>query len=168
MNILIGKIKKKMLSFNWNQKVQLLTLVPISWSNKYIKEFNVTNYMVQISRKLLQKKGILPFPEKKGKEISQENVDKIIEFYCNDENSRQMPGKKDFVSIAQRSHMQNHLILSNLKEQYAKFKTSYPDKKICFSNFCSHHPKWCITVGASGTHTVYVCTYHQNVTLMIS
>ena len=63
--------------------------------------------MVRISHKLLQKKGILSFPEKKrgfylslkkkkkkGKEISQEKVDKIIEFYFNDENSRQMPGKK--------------------------------------------------------------------------
>ena len=79
--------------------------------------------------------------EKNGMEISQEKVDKIIELYCNDENSRQMPGKKDFVSIAQRSHMQKRLILSNLKELYAKFKTSYPDIKTCISNFCSHRPK---------------------------
>ena len=41
-------------------------------------------------------------------------------------------GKKDFVRIAQRSHMQKYLILSNLKELYAKFKTSYPDIKIFF------------------------------------
>ena len=49
--------------------------------------------MVHISRKLLQKKGILSFSEekKKGKEISQDKVDKIIRFCCNDENSRQMP-----------------------------------------------------------------------------
>ena len=67
--------------------------------------------MVQTSHKLLQKKGILSYliPEKrkrkkKGKEISQEKVDKVFEFYCNDENSRQMPRKKDFVSIARRSH----------------------------------------------------------------
>ena len=82
MDMLIGKIKEKMLRFNCNQKIQLLILVPISWSNKYIEEeFNATNYMVQISCKLLQKKGILSFPEekkkkkkkKKGKEISQEN-----------------------------------------------------------------------------------------------
>ena len=56
MNILIGKIKEKMLSSNRNQKIQLLTLVPISWSNKYIEEeLNGTNYTVQISRKLPQK-----------------------------------------------------------------------------------------------------------------
>ena len=106
--------------------------------------------------------------KKKGKKTPQESVDNIIEFYCNDENSRLMSGKKDFVSIARRSHMQKRLILSNLKELNAKFKACYPDIKTCFSNFCSHRPKWCITVGASGTHTVCVCTYHQNVKLMVS
>ena len=66
MDIIIRKIKEKMLISNCNQKIQLLTLVPISWSHKDIeKEFNVTNYMVQISHKLLQKNGILSFPEKK-------------------------------------------------------------------------------------------------------
>ena len=132
--------------------------------------------MVQIARKLLQKKGILSFPEKKkkkkkkkGKELSQEKVDKIIEVYCNDENSRQMPGKKDFVSIARRSHMQKCLIFLNLKELYDKFKTSYPDIKTYFSNLCSHCPKWYITLSwTSGNHTVCVCTYHQNIKLMIS
>ena len=64
----IGKIKEKILRSNHNQKIQLLTLVLISWSNKYIEvEFNVTNCTVQISRKLLQKKGILSFPEDKKK-----------------------------------------------------------------------------------------------------
>ena len=32
--------------------------------------------------------------KKKGKKISQEKVDKVIEFYCNDESSKQIPGKK--------------------------------------------------------------------------
>ena len=28
-------------------------------------------------------------------------------------------------------------------------------------------PKWCISVGAAGTHNVCVCTYHQNIKLML-
>ena len=64
--------------------------------------------------------------------------------------------------------MENYLILSNLKELYAKFKSSYPDIKTYFSNFCSYRQKWCITVGASCMHTVYICTYHQNVKLIIN
>ena len=50
--------------------------------------------------------------------------------------------------------MQKQKILSNLKELYAKFKTSYLDIKTHFSDFCSHRQKWCIRVGASDTHTV--------------
>ena len=170
MDRLIEKIKEKMVISNRNQKIQLLTLVPTSWSYKNIdQEFNVTNYMARTSRELLQNKVIPSYPEKKkGKEISQDVVDKIIDFYCDDENSTQMPGKKDFASISRRTHMQKRLILSNLKELYAKVKNTYPDIKIGFSTFCLHRLKWCITVGASGTHTVCVCTIHQNVKLMIS
>ena len=43
----------------------------------------------------------------------------------------------------------------------------FPDKKICFSKFASLWPKGCVLVGASGTHSVCVCTIHQNVKLMI-
>ena len=44
----------------------------------------------------------------------------------------------------------------------------YPDFKIGFSKFCELRPKWCITVNSSGTHSVCVCTYHQNAKLMCS
>ena len=66
MDRLIEQIKEKVLISNRNQKIQLLTLIPTSWSHKSIEdEFNVTNYMVRTSRILLQDKGILSFPEKK-------------------------------------------------------------------------------------------------------
>ena len=39
------------------------------------------------------KRGFYLSKEKKGKEISQGTVDKIIEFYCNGENSRKISGK---------------------------------------------------------------------------
>ena len=38
VQVLIGKIKEKILSSNCNRKIQLLRLVSISWSNKYIEE----------------------------------------------------------------------------------------------------------------------------------
>jgi len=37
-----------------------------------------------------------------------------------------------------------------------------------FSSFASLRPQWCILAGASGTHSVCVCTYHQNSKLMVS
>ena len=37
------------------------------------------------------------------------------------------------------------------------------DRGIGFSTFALLHLKWCIPVGAAGTHNICVCTYHQNV-----
>ena len=82
-----------------------------------------------------------------------------------------MPGKKDFVSVKQegtRVHIQKRLVLSNLREVYRAFKDAYPDKKIGFSKFAELRPQHCILAGASGTHSVCVCTIHQNIKLMFS
>lgn len=47
-------------------KMQILTLVPSSWSMKKTEEFfKVSNYMVRAARKLVQEKGILALPDKK-------------------------------------------------------------------------------------------------------
>ena len=40
--------------------------------------------------------------------------------------------------------------------------------KISFSKFASLRPKWCITVGPKGTHSVCARTAHQNVNLLLS
>lgn len=82
-----------------------------------------------------------------------------------------MPGKKDFISIREdgkRIHLQKRLVLSNLKEIYVAFKQKFPDCKVGFSKFAELRPKQCILAGASGTHTVCVCTIHQNVKLMMN
>ena len=81
-----------------------------------------------------------------------------------------MPGKKDFVSVKKESnrvHVQKRLVLSNLKEVHHEFKEKFPDRKIVFSKFAELRPKHCILAGASGTHSVCVCTIHQNVKLMM-
>lgn len=78
---------------------------------------------------------------------------------------------KDYVSVKkddkQRIHIQKRLILSNLKELYEMFRLEYSDKTIGFSTFASMRPKHCVLAGASGTHTVCVCSMHQNVKLMM-
>ena len=81
-----------------------------------------------------------------------------------------MPGKKDFVSVkkeGKRLHVQKRLVLSNLREVYRGFKEKFPDQKIGFSKFAEICPKHCILAGASGTHSVCVCTIEQNVKLMM-
>ena len=47
------------------------------------------------------------------------------------------------------------------------FKDKFPDVAIGFSKFACLRPRYCILAGASGTHSVCVCTFHQNVKLMM-
>eukprot|EP00112_Aurelia_sp_Birch-Aquarium-sp1_P016421 Seg3722.2 transcript_id=Seg3722.2/GoldUCD/mRNA.D3Y31 product="hypothetical protein" protein_id=Seg3722.2/GoldUCD/D3Y31 len=79
-----------------------------------------------------------------------------------------MPGKEDFVSMGKNVHMQKGLVLRDMKELYAALKKHYPNVKIGFTKFCSLRPKWCIFVGRSGTHSAFVYTIHQNVTLVLN
>ena len=65
-----------------------------------------------------------------------------------------------------RVSRQKRLLLCNLKEAYHHFKSLHPDIRVGFSTFATLRPKECILAGASGTHSVCVCTLHQNTKLM--
>ena len=162
-------IKEKLLISSYPEKVQLLTLAPDSWSREYCsKYFDVSEYLVRKARDLKRDSGILATPlPKKGKTILQEHIIDIENFYKSDENSRQMPGKKDCVSIRKNVHEQKRLVLCNLRELYAAFKMQNPDIKVGFSKFCALRPKSCIIAGKSGTHSVCVCSIHQNAVLLV-
>ncbi|KAJ8017733.1 hypothetical protein HOLleu_44652 [Holothuria leucospilota] len=81
------------------------------------------------------------------------------------------PGIKETVTVRDRNgdsvKHQKRLVLSNLKELYAAWNEAHPDKKVGFSTFATLRPKWCVLAGASGTHSVCVCKYHQNPKLMV-
>jgi len=82
------------------------------------------------------------------------------------------PGKNDCISIKMadgtKERVQKRLLLANLSEIYASFKSENPGMQVGFSTFAVLRPKWCIPVGSAGSHNVCVCTYHQNVKLMLS
>jgi hypothetical protein len=171
---IIDQLKEKFKSCSKiSEKVQVLTILPKSWSAKRIEEeFRATNYMVRKAKKLVEVKGILSTPDQKaGKTLSKNTVDVVRSFYCSEMISRLMPGMKDYVSVmnvedGQRQHIQKRLVLCNLKEAFESFKESYPLHKIGFSTFAELRPKECVLAGASGTHAVCVCTIHQNLKLM--
>ena len=164
------EIKEKLSISDYKSKIQLLTLTPESGSRKYAAEyFNVSEYLIRTARKLKEQNGILSIPSsKKGSTLSNDTVMLVKHYYEDERFSRQMPGKKDYVSVARNQHRQKRLLLVNLHELYVAFKKDYRNEKIGFSKFCSLRPKWCIIVGSSGTHSVCVCTYHQNAKLLVS
>ena len=128
--------------------------------------------MVNKARKLKKAKGILPdISPLKARKLSEESKTKVIDFYNDDEVSRMCPGKKDFVSVknseGKRVHVQKRLLLANLRELYLYYKEKSSGEHVEFSKFCELRPRWCITVGAKGMHSVCVCEYHQNVKLLL-
>ena len=69
--------------------------------------------------------------------------------------------------MAKGVHKQKRLVLCNQREMYAAFKEKYPNVKLGFSKFCTFRPKWCVLAGSSGTHSVCVCSIHQNAILLV-
>ena len=165
----IRLLKDKIHTSSSKDIIQLLTLAPATWSIERVSEvFGVTKHKVIQSKAVFKEQGLLGVPQKKqGKTLEKETIDLVHEFYNNDEYSRIMPGIKDCISISKNVHMQKKLILCNLKELFEAFKVQHPNAKIGFSKFCSLRPKWCIIAGKSGTHSVCVCSIHQNAKLLV-
>ena len=167
----IDLIKNKMYDSTKSEKLKLLTLVPESWTIESImSEFNVSYRMARTARNLKAQNGILAEPQQKsGRILSDETVQKVIEFYQSDEYSRMFPGKKDVMSVkinGQKQYKQRRLLLLNLNEFHIEFKKRYPQLNIGLSKFCNLRPRWCVSVNAPGAHSVCVCEQHQNVKLL--
>ena len=162
-------MKEKLVTTSNAEELQILTLVPDSWSQKYCSEyFGVSEYLIRSARELKQRKGILAqSSQKKGKAMAQKTIDLVQVFYEDDEYRRQLPRKKDYVCIQKGFHKQKRLVLYNLHELFVALKERNPDAKIGFSKFCTLCPKWCVIAGSSGTHSVCVCTTHQNTILLV-
>ena len=66
-----------------NEQLQILTVLPKSWSVKKIQqEFGVSTYMAQKSKKLVKEKGVLSLPDQKpGPSLLPETVDIVHAFY---------------------------------------------------------------------------------------
>lgn len=107
------------------------------------REFEASRFLVRKSKKLKANFGILPETiAKRGKDLPQATVDKVIAFYNSDINSRVMPGIKDAISLkvnGERISMQKRLILLPLNELFVSFKESEPGCKISYSKLISRY-----------------------------
>ena len=140
---IIKQLKDKFQASTTNsEKVQVLTVLPKSWSVRKVQsEFGAPNYMARKAKQLVKQKGVLSTPNPRtGHGLAVETLDVVRRFYKSDAVSRVMPGRKDFVSARQaggRVHIQKRLVLSNLREVYQLFKETYPTTDIGFSKLLS-------------------------------
>ena len=167
---LVNVMKENIKCAPRNKQIQILTIPSaLSWPRKIIQQiFDVSDYSVRQAQKLFKEKGFLAeLDQRRGKKLSEETVNVVRNFYQSDEQSRVMPGMKDVISVGKNEYQRKRLILSNLKELYSACKEEYPDVKVGFSKFSTLRPKWCVLAGSSGTHSICVCTIHQNVILLL-
>ena len=99
---------EKLKTASYPEKIQVLTLIPDKWSREYAsKQFDVSEYLIRTACELKKVGGTLAQPApKKGKTLPQKTLDLVQSFYEDDEYSRQMPGKKDYVSIGRNVYKQ--------------------------------------------------------------
>ena len=87
---LVELMKEKLKVSNKREKIQILTLIPESWSlRKTAKEFKVSKATARKARILREEKGILDVPQPViEKRLSEKTVNSVLEFYQNDEYSQ--------------------------------------------------------------------------------
>lgn len=83
-----------------NEKFKFLSMVPKSWSSRQIaNEFGVSKHTANTVKQLVATKGIFCNKNKQiGRpSIASETVEKVVEFYRDNEISKLMPGMRDYV-----------------------------------------------------------------------
>ncbi|KAK3931046.1 Pseudouridine-5'-phosphate glycosidase [Frankliniella fusca] len=139
-------------------RVQILSVLPASWSLKQVADsFGVAISTVRRVRALVSEQGIIPSPPgRRRMGLSEELHKKIISFY--EENSRQLPGIKDHVTVIEgdsKVKKQKMLVLMTLKELYANLKSEHPDIQISFSKFAEMRPRECRYVPHPNLHVIW-------------
>jgi hypothetical protein len=94
-------VQRKISHNRKKEKVQILMVLPKSWSIRKIQqEFKTSNYMVRTSKKLMAEKGILSSPNvKRGKVLPPPAAEMVKQFYVSDEICSIMPGTEYYVSV---------------------------------------------------------------------
>ena len=154
------------------EKVQVLTVLPQSWSIRRIQEeFGATYRTARLSKQLAASEGIMATPNARlGKVLPKAVEEKVVAFYLSDNVSRMMPGSKDYVSMyiqGKKERVQKRLLLFSLRDAHLQFQDENVGLKIGLTKFKEFRPRNVILAGASGSHNVCVCATHQNVKLMI-
>ncbi|CAF3317809.1 unnamed protein product [Rotaria sp. Silwood2] len=134
--------------------------------------------------------GLLPQSVRKrtSRQLPYKLKEDVIKFYCRDDISYQMPGKRDTIVVWQngtKSTHQKRILLYNLREAhqlflsehtgnsfyvYARFISNNPfflGEDISSTSFSELRPKY-VLIKSLMTHRVCVCAYHENVNLLLN
>lgn len=85
-------------------KYKILTTLPSDWSIRKIqKTFNISYRIASTAKKMKQLSGYgASCEQKSGRPLSSNVLKEVENFYTDDQQSRLMPGRKDYVSIKKK------------------------------------------------------------------
>lgn len=155
--------------------MKLIKLFPSSWPNEKIhKAIGASHYSIAEARRERPDETIGATNQRRpgNQPLDDRTKELVRKFYEHDDNSRQLAGMRDYVTVrgpdgTKIGKIQKKIILYNLSELYESFKMQHVDINIGFSKFCDLRPQHCVPVGADGTHATCLCQLHQNVALML-
>ncbi|XP_054290654.1 uncharacterized protein LOC129005710 [Macrosteles quadrilineatus] len=116
-------------------------------------------------------KGLFKKQKKGPRQLTENCIKKVIDFYNNNEISRQAPGKRDVKSIKdpetskRTTYQVRHMVMS-IREAHEEFKVKNPDEQISLSKFYDLRPKHILPVSQM-PHSVCVCIKHANFMFLI-
>jgi hypothetical protein len=94
----------------------------------------------------------------------------IGEFYESDIISRQLPGRKDYITVVKngrKERVQKKILMTTVMEAFQQFKLMNPDVKIGKSKFANLRPKNVVPI-TEKDHTVCCCSYHENFEMLFN
>lgn len=173
-SLIITDVKNKFkTASSYRDKIQLLTVAASAKLNvnQIAEQFDTSKYLAGVAIEQYKSHGIFSMPApRQGVKIS-DSVEKLVtDFYLNDEISKMLPGRKDFVTLKSRSgekeQIQKRLLLFNLRTVHEMFRDKHQDVEIGLSKFANLRPRQVVFAGAPGTLVVCVCMIHANPDLM--
>lgn len=102
--------------------------------------------------------------QKSGPNLPSETLEKVKQFYYNDEISRPSPGSKDFVTVfenGKKKQLSVRHLLYSLKECHGMFRADNPDHEISRSKFTKLRPPDVLSFSLI-QQNVCVCQIHEN------
>ena len=95
----------------------------------------------------------------------------IIEFLERVDNSRMMPGKKDFKTVRGQEGLgkekkQKRILNDYMKNLHEKYLAEFPERKTSLAMFCRFRPAYLLLVNFA-SQNICLCSGHQNLALKL-
>ena len=172
LNEMYENIKDRLPEVSEETKMELLNLLPSSWSNaKKQKDLGVGRRLVEKANEY-KETGVEKKRKVRKDKLSEDCVEKVKAFFLRRDISKECAGAKQFVSVRMedgtRGHLPKRLLLYSLEEAHSKFREEHETIIVGLTKFQELRPKNVVLAGSEGTHNICVCLHHQNPKLMIS